>query len=407
MLRFHPMFLAGAVVAASCAFAGAQATPSGLPNTPPGNKPALGSSSATAGRGSADTTPPAGVTGAAASSTSNPPASGTAATGSSNPTGSASNSAAGSTGNSTTSGKTSSGTEAATSSTSTPPATPAVAPPVPTTTMLPGANGQKDPTDVTDLLAPGELPKDKLSLVGGTVKKIDQIADRIVVKIYGGGTMKVAFDQRTRFFRDGREVTQMAIKPGDRVYLDTQLDKDQRIFAKNIHLQTTSSPADASGQIVAYNPRSGIMTLQDDLSSRPVRFRVAPSTSIVSQGKKTPSASVGSDLRPGALVAVKFSPMQQGGAVAEQVSIIAEPGNSFTFFGHITHLDLRNGLLAIENQTDGKTYEISFDSSRTPVSDQLTVGSEATIVATFEGNGYTAQTINIVAGQQAQSGSPQ
>ncbi len=401
MVRFYKMLIAGVAAISFCAAAAAQGTPSGLPNTPPSDKPALGSSSATAGRGSADTTPSNGASGTSSSSTSSQPPTDAGVAGSSTSNTGTSTPAATGTGSATT-GAPNAGSSTTTPAVSQPDNTP---PAMPTTTMLPGAN-EKDPTDVGDLLAPGELPKDKLSLLGGTVKKIDHVGDHIVLKIYGAGTMKIAFDQRTRFFRDGREVTQMAVKQGDRVYLDTQLDQARHIFAKNVHVQMTSSPADASGQILAYNPKSGVMMVQDNLSSRPVRFRVTPSTDIVAGGKATPSAFAGNNLRPGALVAVKFSPMQQGGAVAQQVSIIAEPGSSFTFFGHVTHLDLSRGVLAIDNQTDGKSYEIAFDQARTPIADQLTVGSEVTIVATFEGNGYTAQTINVTGRQQAQTESP-
>ena len=60
------------------------------------------------------------------------------------------------------------------------------------------------------------------------------------------------------------------------------------------------------------------------------------------------------------------------------------------------HLDLRSGLLAIENQADGKTYEVRLNSVHVP--DNLAVGSQVTVVATFEGKQYAVQSIEVNAG---------
>ena len=363
-------------------------TPSGLPNTPPSGQLPEGSSATsggqtTSGVGSNTTTP---VTSTSAE-TPKP-----AAAGEKSPT------------------------SDKTAATSQPPAKEATTeadntdavpntPPTPTTTILPGAKpGEKDPTDVGELLAPGPLPKEKLSLIGGTVKKIDPVREKMTVKIYGADSMKIAFDQRTHFYRDGREVTQTAVKPGDRVYLDTQIDQNQHVFAKNVHVQTSSSPADAGGQVLSYDRKSGEIVLQDNLSSKPVRFRVGPSTQILGEGESNPQTLAQRQLKPGSLVTVKFSPARQGGGViAEQVRVLAETGNSFTFYGRITYIDLRYGKLAIENESDGKTYEIFVDKAATPISDDVTVGALATIVATFQGQDYRAQSIRVNANQQAQS----
>ena len=267
--------------------------------------------------------------------------------------------------------------------------------PRPVTKTLSGA-GLADPNDIAGLLAPDPLKASKLSLVGGTVKSIDQIRDHMTVRIYGAGNMKVKFDQRTHFYRDGREITQVGVKRGDRVYLDTQLNQGS-VFARNVHVETRNAPADASGQIVSFDPGSGEMVVRDELANAPVKFRVMQTTAIRSKnttGNRT-------DLRPGALIAVKFSPQSRNEAAADEVQIIAEPGTSFTYFGRVTHLDLRAGLLDIENQSDGKNYEVHFDGS-TRIPENLTVGSEVTVVATFMGNNYTAQSVEVSAAAEAQ-----
>ncbi|MFL6440015.1 MAG: DUF5666 domain-containing protein [Terriglobales bacterium] len=263
--------------------------------------------------------------------------------------------------------------------------------PLPVTKTI-GGGGLADPSDVADLLAPKPLTQSKLSLVGGTVKSIDQIRDRMTVNVYGSNGLHVTFDQRTHFFRDGKETTQLAVKPGDRVYLDTQLFAG-KIFAKNVHVQTSNGPADASGQIASFDSKSGNMVLFDQLAGSSVKFRVGPQTRI----KSGDSAAGQSSLRPGALIAVKFSPRSRNAGSADEISIIAEPGTAFTYFGRVTHLDIRSGSLSIENRADGKTYDVHFDPS-TRVPDNLLVGSQVTVVATFEGDRYTTQSIEVNAG---------
>ena len=264
-------------------------------------------------------------------------------------------------------------------------------PPQPVTKTL-GGGGLVDPNDVADLLAPKPLESSKLSLIGGTVKSIDQIRDNMTVHVYDAGTMRVKFDQRTHFYRDGKETTQLTVKKGDRVYLDTQLFEG-KVFAKNVQVESGSRSADASGQIVSFNRKTGDMVVQDQLAGSTVKFRVDPQTTIKQGDAKTTASA----LRPGSLIAVKFSPRSRSIGAAEEVSILASPGTSFTYFGRVTHLDLHAGLLAIENQADGKVYDIHFDSA-TRIPDNLTIGSQVTAVAMFRGNDYVAQSIEVNSG---------
>jgi len=264
-------------------------------------------------------------------------------------------------------------------------------PPQPVTKTY-GDGGLADPNDVADLLAPKPLQQSKLSLIGGRVKSIDQIRDHITVSVYGAGNMQVKFDQRTHFYRDGKETTQMALKKDDRVYLDTQLFEG-KVFARNVHVVTGASPADANGQIVSFNSRNGNMVVRDSIAGGTVAFRVSPQTRIkYGDGEGRQSALI-----PGTLIAVKFTPQSRRAGTADEVTIIAEPGASFTYFGRVTHLDLRYGFLAIENQVDGKVYDVHLDPSF-HVPDNLTIGSQVTVVATFEGKEYTAQSVKVNSG---------
>jgi hypothetical protein len=235
------------------------------------------------------------------------------------------------------------------------------------------------------------LPKGNVTVVGGTVAKIDPIRNRMVVEPFGGGDkLKLIFDERTRIFRDGTETTQMGIHKGDRVYVDSMLD-GARVFARNIRVQSQAGPADASGQIESVNINSGVMTLRDQLSAEPVNFRVDSGTVAKQDGKQIGLAEV----KSGSLVTLKFAPGGRARGVVKEISILAVPGTTFTFAGKVTFLDLRSKALAVENFSDGKTYDISFDPPAVEGRDNLVVGAQVTIVATFTGSGYIAKSLTV------------
>lgn len=243
--------------------------------------------------------------------------------------------------------------------------------------------------DPEDLLKPPPLPPGYPSLVGGTVSKIDRVREAVVVRAFGGQNLKIHFDERTHIYRDGIETTMLGIRKGDRVYVDTLLDGG-RVFAKNIRVQTESHPADARGQIVAYDAKDGRMEMRDELSAQPVTFRINPDTVVRHGGQKGSLA----DLEPGALVDVRFSPERAGQGVAREITVFAKPGSEFVFAGKVTHLNLAKGVLAMQNRTDNKSYEIHFDPNAGHY-DNLGVGSEISAQATFDGSQYVARNITV------------
>jgi hypothetical protein len=267
----------------------------------------------------------------------------------------------------------------------------------------PAAAAQTDPPQSTaeepdPLLDAPPMPKGKVTLIGGTVNKVDRIREKIVVQVFGGGTMKLSFDERTHIYRDGVETTQLGIRNGDRVYIDTMLDRS-RLFARNIRVETGARAADSAGQILSVNARDRIITLQDQLSSRPITFQINQKTSI--QRDKQPASF--SALKPGALVVVKFALERANHGMAREISIVASPGMQFTFAGKVTHLDLRLGTFSVENNTDGKTYDLKFSLARVDKRDSFGVGSEVTVLATFEAWGYQADNVTVTAAPEAVS----
>lgn len=262
----------------------------------------------------------------------------------------------------------------------------------------PSVSGPASEQGSTEIFAEADDPllgiapplKGDPTLIGGIVHKIDRVRNRVMVKPFGSDKkVTINFDERTRIYRDDVETTMLGIRNGERIYVDTLLD-GTRVFAKNIRVQTQPVEADTAGQLLGFNPALGVITMMPRFSSQPVRFRLSEQTAV-----KRGGTNVGfSDLTPGSLIEVKFVPESRRG-VAREISIIAARGNEFIFAGPVSHMDLRYGLLAVVNQTDGKTYDIYFDPARLGYTPDFTVGSEVTVRATFTGGGYSAKTITL------------
>ena len=274
-------------------------------------------------------------------------------------------------------------------------AEPLVEPPKPKTEVFDSSVGSANglTTDGHDpILDPPPLPAGNATLVGGIVSGIDQIHNRVSIRVFGGGHWKVNFDERTHIYRNGIETTQLAIKKGERVYVDTMLDRQRHeVFARNIRIGVPVPSADADGQITQVDPLTGTVTLRDQINSSPIQFSVDRNTRII-YGSNPATLN---ELKPQSLVHVRFSPERSNRGLAREIRIIAAPGSSFTYIGRITYLDMHRGTLALVNGLDQRTYEIHFDPIRVDARDSLAIGSEVRIVAVFEGMRYTAQSITV------------
>jgi hypothetical protein len=116
-----------------------------------------------------------------------------------------------------------------------------------------------------------------------------------------------------------------------------------------------------------------------------------PSTIYKNKGVESTKA----DLRPNALVAVRMKAGPGNRSIANEIDVIALPGAEFTFYGTLTHLDLRTGMLAVENKSDNKLYDIRFTPSQVGVTDELVPGAEVAVIATFNGQNYTARSVTV------------
>ncbi len=255
-------------------------------------------------------------------------------------------------------------------------------------TVRPQGGDSKKPIDTDPVMGVPALPPGKTSMIGGKLSKIDTVHNKISVKIFGnGGTWDLAFDERTHFFRDGVETTFENVKKGDRVYVDTMLD-GHRILARNVRVVTNTGPADARGQVTSFG--NGVVEIRDDLSSRPVHFQVTNATEVKQDGRPASIA----DVREGSIITVQFLPEKENRGTAKTITLIAAPGETFTFAGKVRHLDYRDGIIAVENRTDSKTYDIAFDRDR-KLPSNLMVGSDVKVAAVFDGKRYKASQINV------------
>jgi len=269
-----------------------------------------------------------------------------------------------------------------------------VLPPAPSETAAAETSqpaAEQTPVDPASLLPDlPSLPKANASLIGGTIGKLDRVRDQIMVQVFGGGKMTIAYDTRTHIYHDGVEASASDLHQGDRVYVETILD-GSTVFARNIRTKTSTVAGESQGIITSYRYEKGEMEIRDALSPRPVKVRVTSQTRII-EGNHVSSAS---KLAPGTLVGIKFGPRQDGSEVAREISVLAVPGASFTFVGQVTAIDLRLGLLAITSSTDHKTYEIYLDPSVVGVDENLRPSADVTVLTRFQDNRYVARSVTV------------
>lgn len=234
------------------------------------------------------------------------------------------------------------------------------------------------------------LPHAKASLIGGRIERLDRVRDQITVQVFGGGKMNVAFDPRTHIYRGSDLASTSDLHRGDRVYFDTILD-GSTVFARNIRIKITTSAGESQGTVISYRADRGELLIRDALSPQPLKVHLTAQTRILDGGRDASA----SELTPGTLLALKFGPQNKGSDVAQEVSVLAIPGTSFTFAGRVTGLDLSTGLLVLISDTDGKTYEIRLDLSTIGVNNNLHPGADVTTVANFDGTHYVARNLTV------------
>jgi hypothetical protein len=249
---------------------------------------------------------------------------------------------------------------------------------------------QRESSGADPLLDLPPLPEGKLTLIGGTVAKLDPVRDRMALRPFGGGHMEITFDMRTKIYRDGAVAGMHDLRPGNRVYVDTMLEGDQ-VFAKAIRIDTRTTNGDVHGQVIGYDSNRGILTVQERVSPKPFRLHITPQTPVTIDHRP---ASV-TDIQPGAIVVINFVPAANGMDEAYKIDVLANPGQLFTFVGRITFVDLHANRIAIANQSDNETYDLGIDSLMQSQTRNLREGAQAIVQAVFDGKQYQARKIEL------------
>jgi hypothetical protein len=254
--------------------------------------------------------------------------------------------------------------------------------PAPYPASVPAARDDYDP-----LLDLPPLPRNPVTLIGGTVARLDEVMNRMTVQPFSSNhNMEVRFDTRTKFYRDGQPISYREIKQGQRVYLDTMLN-GSKVFAKSIWIQSTVESGVGRGQIVEFDAQRGRLTVRDELSNQPVKMKVTAGT-VIRKGNQPARTA---DLSEGSLVSLTFGPQRE----LQEITLLAAPGNTFTFAGRVTYLDLSQKLIAVDNRSDHTRYDIAIDAIPASILRQLREGQEVTISAVFDGRKYAARKLDV------------
>jgi Domain of unknown function (DUF5666) len=233
-----------------------------------------------------------------------------------------------------------------------------------------------------DDLAP--KPGGNVGLMRGVVKRVDPIHDQLLIHIFGGHDIRIAFDPRTQFFPEKTGAHLASLPAGSVVSVDTVIDHG-KLFALSVRTGAAEA-TELNGQVQQYDAARGQLTLRDPESPTSISVRITPNTTIVNRGEPA-SAQI---LAPGMLVRVSFVPAKD---VANHVEILAERGGSFTFSGRIIAVDLRSHVLSLFNDSDQSVRELAIGALDGNSVALLREGTEVNIQAEFDGDRYNVRTL--------------
>lgn len=239
------------------------------------------------------------------------------------------------------------------------------------------------------------LPKGTKTVMGGAISNVDPVRDVLTLKLPGGGSFRILYDERTQLYHNGKKVDVLELHPAEHASIETTLDGDN-VFAVRIHILSQLPQGQTQGQVLSYDPRTSVLAVSTNLTQQTIKMHVPAGTPVVRVGQNATSSQGGvSDLVRGALVDVTFASGSNGTGVASHIDVLATPGASFVYSGSIASLDLHAGRMTILDPRDSQTYDVRFEPSMFPDSRQLHVGSHVKVTTVFDGSRYTASQITI------------
>ena len=242
-----------------------------------------------------------------------------------------------------------------------------------------------------DFSAVPAMPQGRSTVLGGQIRDVDPVLDQFTLRIFGERPLKILFDERTLVYRNGKKIALRELHREEHASVQTVLD-GTKIFAISIHMLSDVPQGECQGHVMHYDPSTRELTIGSSLSRDPIRILLREDTPVVRAGQGSfAAASAGqADLVVGSLVEVMFDADTKGKAVASRVTVLARPGSRFAFSGRLSGLDIHAGVLVIVDPRDQKSYQISFDPARLPVTQTLRVGDQVTVSAAFDETRYSA-----------------
>jgi hypothetical protein len=225
---------------------------------------------------------------------------------------------------------------------------------------------------------------------------VDPVRDQFTLKVFGGQSMKILYDERTQVYRDGKKIPVIGLHAADHASVETTLD-GTKIFALKIHILSQLPEGDCHGKVLSYNPQTGKLIVYAILTQAPITLRVPPGIQVLRIGQQASSTEKGgtSDLKSGSIVDLKFKPDNDGGGVVTHVDVLAIPGSIFVFNGNLSSLDSHAGRLVIVDPQDNQSYDVVYDPSLFSGSRDLHEGSHVRVTTHYDGLQYVASEITI------------
>jgi hypothetical protein len=262
------------------------------------------------------------------------------------------------------------------------------------------ASGQSVPEDLLpstpSALSAGlpAAPSGRSTVMGGEIQRVDPVRDQLRLKVPGGHTITILFDERTQVYQNGKKIPILSLHPEDHASIETTLDGSD-IFALRIHMLSDLPDGHLHGKVISYDRHIHELKLLVNESNDAVTLVTTEATPVARVGQIAFSAeNFGSaDLVHGSLVDVTFRAGKTGPGVATRIDVLAVPGAEFIFRGNLSFLDLRAGRMSIADGSD-RPMDVSFEPSQFPVSHDLQEGSLVKVTARFDGSRYVASHIS-------------
>lgn len=238
------------------------------------------------------------------------------------------------------------------------------------------------------------IPKGKSTVLGGQIAEVDPVRDQFMLKVFGGHTVKILFDERTQVYRNGKKITVLDLHPEDHASVETLLD-GTKIFAVRIHTLSSLPEDDFKGQVSNYNAKTGDLTILTDASHDLMTLNVPAGIPIenINQDGVSTQQNGPIDLPRGTVVDVKFKGGRGGRGVVTNIHVLAAPGSTFVFTGKLSSLDIPGARFVVVDPRDDQAYPMTFDPSMAASMSKLHVGASVKVTTTFDGSRYIAKAI--------------